>query len=426
MRAQIEFGVELSADESGVKQLDQLARQIGYLSGVKRAEIETEMADFVAEALQRQHGGVWDRGSSVYMLPNGTALNVGAWVAKRLRYGAGDSLHAKFRVAGHLANPRAEPDWDPTWPQDRGAAELLEGHLGIAPADAATVDDAMIGWLKLRKATYVDHGIGRIPEDDELDRLRGALAAVSGSSEPVAAYALARRHKGHACVQHWQFGNSLSGPSSYLVDYRERLAPKLRPEHFLAFIAYLAPAPQSRQDLLLEMIWRVEKASKFRHQANAATRRVVSSLMIRLVTDAHAWTATKHVKRLLEFVDPNDEVIVAELRRVQPERWLEYWAVVKRIVFSGDAGKSNRGLPFGADVLAWLDSSRGSTPAAGWNARREALLREDAGATDAITRWLDREGESLRRLNETSEVIEPVSRWVKGARWHRQDVGGQS
>lgn len=419
-RASAEYDVELSFDEAGVRQLDQLARQFGYLSGDKRAAIEIEMADFVAEALRRELGGAWDRDASVYTLPNGAALNVGAWVAKRLRYGIGDSLHAKFRVAGQLANPRAEPEWDPSWPEDAEAAALLADQLGMSRAEAGAIDESLVAWLELRKATYINHGRGRIPEDDELDRLREELAAASASEDRIAAYALARRHKAHAWIQHWRFGNSLGGPSAYLVHYSERHSPRLAPDQFLAFMGYLGPTPQYREDLLLEMVWRVEKASRFRAQAELHTRREVSSILIRLVSQAHAWTATKHVKRLLDFLDLSDDVVVAELHDAQPEQWAEYWAVVKAILFCAESGKSQLGVGFGAEVLAWLDSTRGSSPTAVWHTRRQALLSEDPQAVEAITAWLYREGDEIRRMKDTGEVIEPISRWVKGARWHRQ------
>jgi hypothetical protein len=168
------------------------------------------------------------------------------------------------------------------------------------------------------------------------------------------------------------------------------------------------------------MLWRVEKSSAFRKKASADQRRIVAMDLLRLVLDAHAWTATPHIKRLLAFVDTADPVTIEALRQSRSEAWPDFWRVVRRILFTGADGVAAMDLTFGAGVLTWLDGARGSSPDANWVARRDALVSADRAAIDDVTTWLDREGDKLRRHGPTGEVVEPISRWVKSARWHVQ------
>jgi hypothetical protein len=89
--ARARYQVDLTVDEEGIAGLDALADRVKYTSGQERARFEHLAAAFVAEVLRRKHGGEWDPSSGVLVLRNGTALNVGAWVAKRLHFGRGDS-----------------------------------------------------------------------------------------------------------------------------------------------------------------------------------------------------------------------------------------------------------------------------------------------------------------------------------------------
>jgi hypothetical protein len=414
-----EYGVELPLDDVGLERADELADRLKYTGGDRRREAEAGLAEFVAEVFRGRHGGRWDPELGTLTIPNGTSLNVAAWAAKRLHYGSEDSLVFKAQAAAELANPTPEPDWDPAWPEDAEAASALARSLEIDPAQRQQVDGLLTEWLMLRKTTYLDlrAGAGRRLEDDGLEAARVALRSLS-SAQGRGAYGLARRHKAHAWVQHWRFGRSLSGPSSYLVERDERPTNELAPADFVAFVRYLAPTPQFRDHALLDMVWRVEKSSAFRKSATADQRRVVATDLLRLVLDAHAWTATPHIKRLLAFMDTADPAMIEVLRGAQSEAWPEFWVVVKRIILSGTESMAAADLRFGADVLTWLDGARGAAADRNWVTRRDALVSKDKVAIDRLTAWLDREGASLRRYGPTGEVVEPVARWVKSARWY--------
>jgi hypothetical protein len=413
-----EYAVELPLDDVGLERADELADRLKYTGGDRRRDAEAGLAAFVAEVLRRRHGGRWDPEVGTLTIPNGTALNVRAWAAKRLHYGREDSLVFKARAAAELANPTPEPDWDPAWPEDGEAASDFAGSLDIDPAQRQQVDGLLTEWLTLRKTTYLDlrANAGR-REDDGLETARVALRSLS-SAQGSGAYALARRHKAHAWVQHWRFGRSLSGPSSYLVERSERPTNELVPADFVAFVRYLAPTPQFRDHALLDMVWRVEKSSEFRRSAGADQRRLVAMDLLRLVLDAHPWTATPHIKRLLAFMETADPAMMEVLRGARSEAWPDFWVVVKRIILSGTESIGAADLRFGADVLTWLDGARGAAPDGNWAPRRDALVSKDKAAIDRLTAWLDGEGASLRRYGPTGEVVPPIARWVKSARWY--------
>lgn len=127
--------------------------------------------------------------------------------------------------------------------------------------------------------------------------------------------------------------------------------------------------------------------------------------------DAHPWSATPHIKRLLEVMNTADPAMVEVLKGARSEAWPDFWVVVTRILLCGTESRAAADLRFGADVLTWLDGARRTTPDANWVARRDALVSKDKAAIDRLTLWLDREGASLRRHRPTGEVVPPIARW---------------
>jgi hypothetical protein len=233
----------------------------------------------------------------------------------------------------------------------------------------------------------------------------------------LAAYALARRHKAHAWIQHWRFGSSLSGPTSFLVHHTEKPAIAIGTSEATSVLGYLAPAPQFREHSLLHFVWQLERSTQLARQATPGQRRQASINLLRLVSDAHPWAATPHVKRFLAFVDPTDPVVVEAFAASQSEHGAYYWNIVKRVVLTGVDRKNARGLEFGADLLAWLDSGRGRTPTDTWRQRAETLLADDDQGVRDLARWMSTNAEQLRRHPETGEVIVPISRWLKSVEW---------
>jgi hypothetical protein len=374
----------------------------------------------IDKVLIRAHGGTWEADAGTVTLPSGQTWNVEAWATKRLHFGIQDSLVAKARVAGQLASPAPEPDWDPRWPEDHALARQLADDLGLGSPDRDQIDELITEWLRLRKSCYLERpnpNLGRRPVDDSLEETRSLLSDGSGRSSEMQAYALARRHKAHAWVQHWRFGNSLSGPSGFLVVGQDKDAVALQPGEFRSLVAYLATSPQYRDHAVLDVIWRSEKLSKFRVRAESPVRLAVSLDLLVMVSDTHPWTAAPHIKRLLELADLTDEGFLDAFRRIESEHWRSFWQIVRSIV---DCAGVADDLRFGAKVFEWLDTSRGREPSALWLGRFNELAESDRGALLRLTSWLEAEGETLRRFKDTGEVIEPVSRWVKGACWARQ------
>lgn len=172
-----DYGVELTLDDIGLRQADQLADRLQRTSGERRRAIEQGLGEFVAAVLKEKHGGTWDPASGTLTIPGAPGQNVAGWAIKRLPYGRQDSLVAKAIVAAELARPTPEPDWDPMWPEDVEAADDLTTALsGIGEADRRPVDAALVEWLRLRKSTYLDWHPGRNADDDALDELRRASA----------------------------------------------------------------------------------------------------------------------------------------------------------------------------------------------------------------------------------------------------------
>jgi hypothetical protein len=421
-----EYGVELSFDENGLSRADDLADRLKHTSGERRLRIERDLTEFVAEVLRRRHGGTWNAAQGSLMLPTGLGLNVRAWIAKRLHFGRIDSLAAKARVAEEFVHPSPEPDWDPTWPDDQDAADLLANELMIDRGARALVDEALVEWLTTRKAVYqlpiAPRDIPSHASTKRLVDLRARLRSYSESADDgvVCCYALARRYKAQAWLEHWRFGRSLSGPSASIVDVDERSALRLSPSQFLALLGYVASAPQYRYGGLLDMLWRVERRSAFRSNATAKQRREAALLMLSMVSEAHAWSATKHVKRFLAFADFADPAVLSAIGHVESEHWAEYWEVLRRIIFCRDDRVDGRGVAFGREVLEWLDGSRGGRPNETWLRRRAELVSEDAASLNELSAWLESEGDRIRRDRATGEVIEPVARWMKGTGWHRE------
>lgn len=88
-----EHDTDLTFDDAGLASVDELADRFKYLSGERRANLEAGIADFIAEVLNRRHGGTWDR-------DHGVSPHMTGW-----RSTSPAGLLRDFTMAGKTASP---------------------------------------------------------------------------------------------------------------------------------------------------------------------------------------------------------------------------------------------------------------------------------------------------------------------------------